>query len=108
VRPNQTTTNANALHIIKWKEAAKPLLNNAFSKWSFDCEKSLSAQHLLGGLAIDLEDFVALVRKDGRVTVPKTLRDRFGVSDGSYIHLALLEVHKKGKDGTWKKHTLEH
>jgi hypothetical protein len=78
-----------------------------FSKRLFECKKSLTVQPLLGGLAIDLEDFVALVRKDGRVTVPKTLRDRFEVSDGFYIRLTLTEVHKKGKDGTWTKQTLE-
>lgn len=55
-----------------------------------------------------MEEFVVLVRSGGKVTVPKALRDRFGVSDGCYIHLALTEVHKKGKDGTWTKQTLEH
>ena len=54
-----------------------------------------------------MQDFVALVRKDGKITVPKTLRDRFEVSDGSYIRLSLLEVHKQGKDGTWTKKILE-
>ncbi len=53
-----------------------------------------------------MEEFVALVRSKGKVTVPKALRDRFEVSDGCYIHLALLEVHKKGKDGIWNKQIL--
>ncbi len=57
---------------------------------------------------IKLEQFVALIRKDGKVTVPKALRDRFNLSGGSYVHLALLEVHKQGEDKVWVKQTLEH
>ena len=83
-------------------------MNNTFSKRLFDCEKSLTVQPSLDELAIGLEEFVALVRKGGKVTVPKALRDRFNLSDGSYIHLALLEVHKKSEDGIWTKQTLEH
>jgi bifunctional DNA-binding transcriptional regulator/antitoxin component of YhaV-PrlF toxin-antitoxin module len=59
-------------------------------------------------LAICLEEFVALMRKEGKVTVPKALRDRFKVSDGCYIHLALIEVHRRGENGVWVKQTLEH
>jgi bifunctional DNA-binding transcriptional regulator/antitoxin component of YhaV-PrlF toxin-antitoxin module len=54
-----------------------------------------------------MEEFVALIRKGGKVTVPKALRDRFNLSDGCYVHLAMLEVHRKGEDGVWVKQVLE-
>ena len=40
------------------------------------------------------------VFKGGRVTVPKRLRDLFGVVDGDYVRLALVEVLKK-EDEDW-------
>ena len=43
-----------------------------------------------------LEEFVVRVFKGGKVTVPKRLRELFGVEDGDYVRLALLEVLKKG------------
>jgi bifunctional DNA-binding transcriptional regulator/antitoxin component of YhaV-PrlF toxin-antitoxin module len=46
---------------------------------------------------------VARVFTGGKVTVPKQLRERFGVEDGDYVRLALVEVLKKGGDGEWAK-----
>lgn len=43
-----------------------------------------------------MEEFVARVFKDGKVTVPKQLRELFDVKDGDYVRLALVEVVKKG------------
>jgi bifunctional DNA-binding transcriptional regulator/antitoxin component of YhaV-PrlF toxin-antitoxin module len=40
---------------------------------------------------------------EGKVTVPKQLRERFGVEDGDYVRLVLAEVLKKGEDGEWIK-----
>jgi AbrB family looped-hinge helix DNA binding protein len=54
-----------------------------------------------------MEEFIAEVRKDGRVTIPKRFRDRFNIEIGSYVHLAILEVHEQGKDGVWVKQILE-
>jgi bifunctional DNA-binding transcriptional regulator/antitoxin component of YhaV-PrlF toxin-antitoxin module len=50
-----------------------------------------------------VEEFVARVFTGGKVTVPKQLRERFGVEDGDYVRLALVEVLKKGGDGEWAK-----
>jgi bifunctional DNA-binding transcriptional regulator/antitoxin component of YhaV-PrlF toxin-antitoxin module len=47
-----------------------------------------------------VEEFVVRVFKGGKVTVPKRLRELFGVEDGDYVRLALVEVMKK-KDGGW-------
>jgi len=47
-----------------------------------------------------LEEFVVRVFKGGKVTVPKRLRELFGVDDGDYVRLALVEVLKKG-DKDW-------
>jgi bifunctional DNA-binding transcriptional regulator/antitoxin component of YhaV-PrlF toxin-antitoxin module len=46
-----------------------------------------------------MEEFVARVFKGGKVTVPKRLRELFGVEDGDYVRLALVEVIKKGEEG---------
>jgi len=46
-----------------------------------------------------MEEFVVRVFKGGKVTVPKRLRELFGVEDGDYIRLALVEVLKKSGDG---------
>jgi len=35
---------------------------------------------------------VVRVFKGGKVTVPKRLRELFGVEDGDYVRLALVEV----------------
>jgi bifunctional DNA-binding transcriptional regulator/antitoxin component of YhaV-PrlF toxin-antitoxin module len=48
-----------------------------------------------------LEEFVARVFKDGKVTIPKHLRDLCGVVDGDYVRLVLVEVLKKGDGGEW-------
>jgi bifunctional DNA-binding transcriptional regulator/antitoxin component of YhaV-PrlF toxin-antitoxin module len=48
-----------------------------------------------------LEEFVARVFKDGKITVPKHLRDLCGVADGDYVRLGLVEVLKKGGGGEW-------
>jgi AbrB family looped-hinge helix DNA binding protein len=55
-----------------------------------------------------LEEFIAEVRKDGRITIPKRFRDRFNIDNGSYVHMAIFEVHEKGKDGVWIKQILDH
>lgn len=39
----------------------------------------------------------------GKITVPKQLRERFGVEDGNYVRLALVETLKKDNDGEWVK-----
>lgn len=54
-----------------------------------------------------MEEFVARVLSDGKVTVPKQLRARFDVSDGCYVRLALVEVLKMGKGGVWVKRRVE-
>ena len=46
-----------------------------------------------------MEEFVVRVFKGGKVTVPKRLRELFGVEDGDYVRLALVEVMKKEGDG---------
>ena len=51
-------------------------------------------------LVVVVEEFVVRVFKGGKVTVPKRLRELFGVEDGDYVRLALVEVMKK-KDGGW-------
>jgi len=51
---------------------------------------------------------VVRVFKGGKVTVPKRLRDLFGVEDGDYVRLALLEVLKKGDDGGWVRRKVGH
>jgi bifunctional DNA-binding transcriptional regulator/antitoxin component of YhaV-PrlF toxin-antitoxin module len=48
-----------------------------------------------------LEEFVARVFKDGKVTVPKHLRALCMVADGDYVRLGLVEVLKKGGGGEW-------
>ena len=58
-------------------------------------------------LGVSMEEFVARVLSDGKVTVPKQLRARFDVSDGCYVRLALVEVLKMGKGGVWVKRRVE-
>ena len=54
-----------------------------------------------------MEEFVALVRANGKVTVPKQLRARFDFADGCYVRLALVEVLKMGEGGVWVKRRVE-
>ncbi len=54
-----------------------------------------------------MEEFVVRVFTGGKVTVPKQLRERFGVGDGDYVRLVLVEVLKKGDDGEWVKRSVE-
>jgi len=46
-----------------------------------------------------MEEFVVRVFKGGKVTVPKRLRELFGVEDEDYVKLALVEVLKKEDEG---------
>ena len=48
-----------------------------------------------------MEEFVAQVYTDGRVTVPRQLRKRFDVKDGDYIRLVLVEVFRENDAGEW-------
>jgi bifunctional DNA-binding transcriptional regulator/antitoxin component of YhaV-PrlF toxin-antitoxin module len=48
-----------------------------------------------------MEEFVARVFKDGKVMVPKRLRELFRVEDGFYARLALVEVLVKFYDEHW-------
>lgn len=50
-------------------------------------------------LVVVVEEFVVRVFKGGKVTVPKRLRELFGVEDGDYVRLGLVEVWKKEGDG---------
>jgi len=52
-------------------------------------------------VVVIMEEFVARVFKGGKVTIPKRLRDLFGVEDGCYVKLALVEVLKKNDGGDW-------
>jgi bifunctional DNA-binding transcriptional regulator/antitoxin component of YhaV-PrlF toxin-antitoxin module len=46
-----------------------------------------------------MEEFVVLVFTGGKVTVPRRLRKLFGVEDGDYVRLGLMEVMKRTGDG---------
>jgi bifunctional DNA-binding transcriptional regulator/antitoxin component of YhaV-PrlF toxin-antitoxin module len=48
-----------------------------------------------------LEKFVARVFKDGKITIPKHLRDLHCVADGDYVRSVLVEVLKKCNNGNW-------
>jgi len=54
-----------------------------------------------------MEEFVVRVWKDGKVTVPKQIRALYGVEDGDYVRLALVEVMKKSESGEWIKRKVE-
>jgi bifunctional DNA-binding transcriptional regulator/antitoxin component of YhaV-PrlF toxin-antitoxin module len=54
-----------------------------------------------------VEEFVARVLKDGKVTVPKRLRSLYCVSEGDYVRLGLVEVLKKNQAGEWVKRRVE-
>jgi len=41
---------------------------------------------------VALEEFIARVFQGGKVTIPKRLREIFGVEDGDYVRLALVKV----------------
>ena len=51
-------------------------------------------------VVVVMEEFVVRVFKGGKVTVPKRLRELFGVEDGDYVRLALVEVLRKS-GGDW-------
>jgi bifunctional DNA-binding transcriptional regulator/antitoxin component of YhaV-PrlF toxin-antitoxin module len=53
-----------------------------------------------------MEEFVVRVFKGGKVTVPKRLRDLFGVEDGDYVRLVLVEVLKRQGEG-WVRRKVE-
>jgi hypothetical protein len=50
-----------------------------------------------------LEEFVVRVFSGGKVTVPKRFRELFGVDDGCYVRLVLVEVMRKDGSGGWVK-----
>jgi bifunctional DNA-binding transcriptional regulator/antitoxin component of YhaV-PrlF toxin-antitoxin module len=54
-----------------------------------------------------VEEFLARVFKDGKVTIPKRLRSFCGVRDGYYVRLALVEVLRQNDVGEWKKTKVE-
>jgi bifunctional DNA-binding transcriptional regulator/antitoxin component of YhaV-PrlF toxin-antitoxin module len=54
-----------------------------------------------------LEEFVAQVYTDGRVTVPRQLRKRFDVKDGDYVRLVLVEVFRENDAGDWLNRKVE-
>ena len=54
-------------------------------------------------LGFVLEEFVVRVFSGGKVTVPRRLRDLFGVDDGCYVRLALVEVLRRDAAGKWVK-----
>lgn len=54
-----------------------------------------------------VEEFLARVFKDGKVTVPKRLRSLCGVGDGDYVRLRLVEVLKQNEAGEWQKRRIE-
>jgi len=53
-----------------------------------------------------VEEFVARVFKGGKITVPKRLRELFGVEDGDYVRVALVEVMKRS-EGDWVRRKVE-
>jgi len=52
---------------------------------------------LFGGVwgLVGKEVFIARVVTDGKVTVPKRVRDLLDICEGDYVRLSLLEVIKK-------------
>jgi bifunctional DNA-binding transcriptional regulator/antitoxin component of YhaV-PrlF toxin-antitoxin module len=50
-----------------------------------------------------MEEFVARVFRDGKVTIPKRLRELFRVEDGCYVRLALVEVLVKEAGGLTRR-----
>ena len=46
----------------------------------------------VGLVGVVLERFVARVMRDGKVTIPKRLRELLSVEEGDYVRLGLLEV----------------
>ena len=50
-----------------------------------------------------MEEFVARVFKDGKVTIPKRLRELFLVEDGCYVRLSLVEVLQKENDSVVRR-----
>ena len=62
-------------------------------------------EKVCGGVFV--EEFVARVFNDGKVTVPKRLRSLCGVGDGDYVRLRLVEVLKRDDVGVWEKRRVE-
>jgi bifunctional DNA-binding transcriptional regulator/antitoxin component of YhaV-PrlF toxin-antitoxin module len=54
-----------------------------------------------------MEECVARVMRDGKVTIPMQLRDRMCVAEGDYVRFVLVEVLKRGSDGNWVKRRVE-
>ena len=54
-----------------------------------------------------LEEFVAQVYTDSRITVPRQMRKRFEIKKGDYVRLILVEVLKKSETGKWVKKKVE-
>ena len=50
-----------------------------------------------------MEEFVAQVYTDSRITVPTQMRKRFEIKKGDYVRLILVEVLKKSETGKWVK-----
>jgi bifunctional DNA-binding transcriptional regulator/antitoxin component of YhaV-PrlF toxin-antitoxin module len=45
-----------------------------------------------------MQESVARVFKDGKVTIPKRLKELFRIEDGCCVPLALIEVFEKGSE----------
>ena len=74
---------------------------------AFCVQKSLNTVFVVIGLLCGcMEEFVVRVFKGGKVTVPKRLRDLFGVEDGDYVRLVLVEVLKRQGEG-WVRRKVE-
>jgi hypothetical protein len=54
-----------------------------------------------------LEEFVARVFGGGKVTVPGRLRELFGVADGDYVRVVLVEVLSRDEHGGWVRRKVE-
>ena len=50
-----------------------------------------------------MEQFVARVFQNGKVTVPKRLRELLGVEDGCYVRLGVVEVVEPKMEGKVKR-----
>jgi len=74
---------------------------------AFSVQKSLNTVFVVIGLLCGcMEEFVVRVFKGGKVTVPKRFRDVFGVEDGDYVRLVLVEVLKRQGEG-WVRRKVE-
>jgi len=50
-----------------------------------------------------MEIFAARVLRDGKVTIPKRLRELLDVEDGDYVRLSVVEVIKREEKGWSRK-----